>query len=69
MITFKEYLSEEHKVGDRISWYYNKFHPRYAGKITKQDGDHFVVKSEGDGQFYRIHKSAINQYGKPDAKF
>jgi hypothetical protein len=58
--------NDDFGVGDLVSWYYNKFHPRYAGKITRIDGDTYIVQALGDNQFYKLSKSHLNQYGKPD---
>jgi len=52
------------EVGDKITWWYNKFHPNYEGIVRRVEGKYLVVYAPGSGSLYKIEKSDIRSHEK-----
>ena len=52
------------EVGDKITWWYNKFHPNYEGIVRKVQGNTIIVYAPGSGQMYRLTKDDIRSHEK-----
>jgi hypothetical protein len=52
------------EVGDKITWWYNKFHPNYEGVVRKLDGPYIIVYAPGSGQLYKLTKEDIRSHEK-----
>ncbi len=64
-----EDIAEGHgkiEVGDRITWWYNKFHPNYEGIVRKLRGPYIIVYAPGSGQLYQLTKDDIRSHEKKD---
>jgi hypothetical protein len=52
------------EVGDKITWWYNKFHPNYEGIVRRVAGMYIDVYAPGSGQMYRLTKDDIRSHEK-----
>ena len=52
------------EVGDKITWWYNKFHPNYEGIVRRVSGNTIDVYAPGSGSMYRLTKQDIRSHEK-----
>ena len=52
------------EVGDKITWWYNKFHPNYEGIVKQLQGPYIIVYAPGSGQMYQLTKDDIRSHKK-----
>jgi len=52
------------EVGDKITWWYNKFHPNYEGIVRRVSGNTVDVYAPGSGSMYRLSKEDIRSHEK-----
>lgn len=52
------------EVGDKITWWYNKFHPNYEGIVRKVQGNTIIVYAPGSGELYQLTKDDIRSHKK-----
>ena len=50
--------------GDKITWWYNKFHPNYEGVVREVRGSTLIVYAPGSGQLYQLTKDDIRSHEK-----
>ena len=52
------------EVGDKITWWYNKFHPNYEGIVKQLQGPYIIVYAPESGQMYQLTKDDIRSHKK-----
>ena len=52
------------EVGDKITWWYNKYHPDYQGIVRRVSGNTIIVYAPGSGDTFKLTKDDIRSHKK-----
>ena len=56
--------SKNIEVGDKVTFWYNKFNPNYEGIVRQIVGDGIMVYTPGSNEIYRLTKADILSHTK-----
>ena len=56
------------EVGDKITWWYNKYHPDYEGIVREVIGNTIIVYAPGSGDRFKLTKDDIRSHKKQSVR-